>query len=123
MPARLKRNKRRHSVHVTPEAVALFWQGLRDPSNQSIRIKLAAALGRSKFAASPLDLEPRSLVGCDTEPVEAVLELREQLLNAVEADHRPRSVRASFSSRASRLSHSEIAAGSDVSSTTICPLT
>lgn len=82
MPARLKRNKRRRSVHVTPEAVALFWQGLRDPHNQEIRIRLAAALGRSKFAANPLDLEPRSLLGCDTEPAEIVLELREQLLRS-----------------------------------------
>ncbi|PDT67816.1 hypothetical protein [Bradyrhizobium sp. C9] len=80
MPARLKRNKRRRSVHIAPEAVELFRLGLRDPGNQAIRIKLAAALGRSKFAASPLDLEPRSLVGCDTEPVETVLELRERLL-------------------------------------------
>ncbi|MCP1915692.1 hypothetical protein J2R96_008172 [Bradyrhizobium elkanii] len=82
MPARLKRNKRRRSLHVTPEAVSLFWQGLRDPSNQAIRIKLAAALGRSKFAANPLDLEPRSLIGCDTEPAEVVLDLRDQLLKS-----------------------------------------
>jgi hypothetical protein len=44
---------------------------------------LAAALGRSKFAASPLDRKPRSLIGCDREPVSEVLELRAELLKRV----------------------------------------
>ncbi|WP_426611272.1 hypothetical protein [Bradyrhizobium sp. McL0616] len=83
MPARLKRNKRRHSTQITPEAIAIFRQGL-DTSDlyelRDIKIRLAAALGRSKFRACPLDSEPRSLIGCDTEPVEAVLELRTRLL-------------------------------------------
>lgn len=82
MPARLKRNKRRHSTLITPEAVTLFRQGLEtsDPYElHDIKVRLAAALGRSKFRASPLDHEPQSLIGCDTEPVEAVLELRARL--------------------------------------------
>jgi hypothetical protein len=83
MPARLKRNKRRHPTNITAEAVALFRRGLDHPHNQSIRIALAAALGRSKFAASPLDRKPRSLIGCDREPAEVVLGLRAQLLKRV----------------------------------------
>ncbi|WP_339033777.1 hypothetical protein WHZ78_18420 [Bradyrhizobium symbiodeficiens] len=80
MPARLKRNKRGHRAHITPEAVALFRRGIRAPQDQAIRNALAEALGRSKFRASPLDREPRSLLGCDREPVEVVLELRAELL-------------------------------------------
>jgi len=87
MPARLKRNKRRHRAHVTPEAVALFRQGIdmqrgpHDPCElRDIKMRLAAALGRSKFRASPLDPKPRSLIGGDTEPVEIVLGLRTQLM-------------------------------------------
>ncbi|WP_426608741.1 hypothetical protein [Bradyrhizobium sp. McL0616] len=83
MPARPKRNKRRHSAQITPEAVALFRRGLdtSDPYElRDIKIRLAAALGRSKFRACPLDLQPRSLIGGDTEPVEAVLELRARLM-------------------------------------------
>jgi hypothetical protein len=44
---------------------------------------LAAALGRSKFRASPLDAKPHSLIGCDREPVSEVLELRAQLLKQI----------------------------------------
>lgn len=87
MPARLKRDRRRRSVHVTAEAVVLFRQGfemMRGPHDpyelRDLRIALAAALARSKFAANPLDSEPRSLIGCDTEPVEVVLGIRAQLL-------------------------------------------
>ena len=79
MPARLKRNKRRHSVHISPEAVEIFRRAYRAPTSAD-RIALAAALGRSKFAASPLDVEPRSLIGCDREPAEVVLALRRELL-------------------------------------------
>jgi hypothetical protein len=80
MPARLRRGKRRHRANVTPEAVEIFRRGLDNPHDQHLRIALAAALGRSKFAASPLDARPRSLIGCDTEPIEDVLHLRAQLL-------------------------------------------
>ncbi|EIG56182.1 hypothetical protein Bra1253DRAFT_00790 [Bradyrhizobium sp. WSM1253] len=45
---------------------------------------LAAALGRSKFRASPLDRMPRSLIGCDREPVQVVLDLRAQLLKEID---------------------------------------
>jgi hypothetical protein len=86
MPARLKRDKRRRSAAITREAVDLFQRGLRDPRNQDVRIALAAALGRSKFAACPLDREPRSLIGCDAEPVEVALDLRAQLLLAANAN-------------------------------------
>lgn len=72
MPARSRRNKRRRSPHISAEAVALFRQGfdlLRGPYDpyelHDIKILLAAALGRSKFRASPLDRQPRSLIGCD----------------------------------------------------------
>lgn len=66
--------------------MALFRRGLdtSDPYElRDIKIRLAAALCRSKCAASPLDSEPHSLIGCDTELVEAVLELRAQLLRLV----------------------------------------
>ncbi|MBJ7402958.1 MAG: hypothetical protein JHD07_06505 [Bradyrhizobium sp.] len=79
MPARLKRAKRRHSVHITPEAIKLFRRAHKAPTNED-KIALAAALGRSKFAASPLDADPRSLIGCDREPVEVVLALRSELV-------------------------------------------
>jgi hypothetical protein len=83
MPVRSHTNKRRRSAHVTPEATALFRQGLDSPHDQNLRIALAAALGRSKFAACPLDPEPRSLIGCDREPVTDVLDLRRQLLKSI----------------------------------------
>ncbi|MCP1765000.1 hypothetical protein M2202_006191 [Bradyrhizobium japonicum] len=84
MPVRpAGRAKRRRSAHITPEAVALFRRGMRAPHDQHIRIALAAALGRSKFRASPLDLEPRSLIGGDPEPADVVLELRTQLLSKI----------------------------------------
>jgi hypothetical protein len=82
MPVRAARNKRRRSANITPEAIALFRRGMADPHDQNIRIALAAALGRSKFAASPLDANPHSLIGCDREPISDVLELRRQLLKA-----------------------------------------
>jgi hypothetical protein len=44
---------------------------------------LAAALGRSKFAACPLDLKPRSLIGGDSESVEVAIGLRAELLRAI----------------------------------------
>jgi hypothetical protein len=47
---------------------------------RDLKIELAKALGRSKFFASPLDREPRSLISFDTEPVDVALELRAQLL-------------------------------------------
>jgi hypothetical protein len=91
MPVRFKRDRRRRSVHVTAEAIALFRQGFdmqrgpHDPYElRDIRLRLAAALGRNKFAASPLDPEPRSLIGCDREPVDVVLGLRRQLLREIE---------------------------------------
>lgn len=86
MPARLKRDRRRRSPHISPEAVALFRRGLAtsDPHElHDIKIALASTLGRSKFAACPLDREPRSLLGCDREPVEVVLGLRAQLLKKI----------------------------------------
>lgn len=86
MPARLRRDRRRRSANITAEAVELFRQGLdtTDPYElRDIKIQLAAALGRSKFRACPLDSEPRSLIGGDTEPVEAVLELRTRLLEEI----------------------------------------
>jgi len=46
-----------------------------------------AALGRSKFRANRLDPEPRSLIGCDTEPVEVVLDLRAQMLKRIGTTH------------------------------------
>lgn len=90
MPVRFKRDRRRRSARVTPEAIALFRQGFdmqrgpHDPYElRDIKIALAAALGRSKFAACPLDREPRSLIGCDREQVEFVIELRAQMLNEI----------------------------------------
>jgi hypothetical protein len=67
-------------AQITLEAVELFRQGLHDPHNQDIRIALAAALGRSKFRAGPLDLKPHSLIACDNEPVQLALKLRVELL-------------------------------------------
>ncbi|WP_354109948.1 hypothetical protein [Bradyrhizobium sp. S3.12.5] len=66
-------------MQITYEAVEIFRRAQKPPTTAD-RIALAAALGRSKFAACPLDENPRSLIGCDTEPVEVVLELRAQLL-------------------------------------------
>lgn len=83
MPARLRRDRRRRSTQVTPEAIRLFRRGMRAPHDQAIRIALAAALGRSKFRASPLDASPRSLIGCDREPVEVVLGIRAQLMKEI----------------------------------------
>lgn len=83
MPARARRNRRRRSSYISPEATELFRQGVLAPHDQSIRIALAAALGRSKFRASPLDCKPRSLIGCDTEPAEVVLGLRALLLKEI----------------------------------------
>lgn len=84
MPVRTRQNRRRRSAHITPEAVELFRLGMRDPHNQDIRIRLAAALGRSKFRASPLDARPHSLIGGDAEPIGDVLGLRTQLLKKLE---------------------------------------
>jgi hypothetical protein len=91
MPVRFKRDRRRRSVQITPEAIALFRQGFdmqrgpHDPYElRDIKLRLAAALGRNKFASSPLDPEPRSLIGCDREQVEFVIELRRQLLREIE---------------------------------------
>ncbi|MCK1552566.1 hypothetical protein IVB11_26755 [Bradyrhizobium sp. 177] len=88
-PARSKRDKRRHSAQVTP-AIRLFRQGvemLRSPHGpyelRDLRIAIAAALGRSKFRSSPLDREPKSLIGCDVESADVALELRAQLLNEI----------------------------------------
>jgi hypothetical protein len=91
MPVRVTPNRRRRrSAHVTPEAIALFRQGHdllcgeHDPyERRDIKIRLAVALGRSKFAACPLDREPRSLIGCDTEPVDVVRGLRRQLMKEI----------------------------------------
>lgn len=94
MPPRPKRDRRRRqSAHITPDAVALFRQGidlLREPHDshtlRDIKVWLAAALGRSKFRASPLDRYPRSLIGCDIEPIDVVLDLRAQLLAKIGKD-------------------------------------
>jgi hypothetical protein len=90
MPVRFKRDRRRRSVQITPEAIALFRQGFdmqRGPHDpyvlRDLKIALAAALGRSKFAACPLDRTPRSLIGCDREQVEFVIELRAQMLETI----------------------------------------
>jgi hypothetical protein len=79
MPARLRRKRRLRRFDITPEAIELFRRGLDNPRDRENRIALAAALGRSKLAACPLDSEPRSLIGCDTEPVEVVLGIRAEL--------------------------------------------
>lgn len=83
MPARQRQNKRRRTAYISPEAIEFFRLGMRAPHDQPLRNALAAALGRSKFRASPLDRVPRSLLGCDTEPVEVVLGLRAQLLKEI----------------------------------------
>ncbi|MGY4428501.1 hypothetical protein ACVWWO_000978 [Bradyrhizobium sp. F1.13.1] len=44
---------------------------------------MAAALGRSKFRASPLDREPRSLIVCEVESPDVALELRARLLKEI----------------------------------------
>jgi hypothetical protein len=76
MPARLRQNRRRRrSAQITPEAVELFRQGL----------SLAAALGRSKFRAGPLDLKLHSLIASDNEPVQVALKLRVELLRRRDA--------------------------------------
>src|SRR5690349_18719706 len=87
MPFRTRKNRRRRTANIAPDAVRLFQQGIdlqrgpHDPYElRDIKIRLAAALGRSKFAACALDPEPRSLIGCDTEPVEVALGLRAELL-------------------------------------------
>ncbi|OSJ36464.1 hypothetical protein BSZ19_03965 [Bradyrhizobium japonicum] len=90
MPLRTRKNRRRRSsVHVTPEAIALFQRGLqeRDPHKfRDLKIALAAALSRSKFAACSLDRQPRSLICCDREPVGVVLEIRARLQREI-GDH------------------------------------
>ncbi|GAB1716325.1 MAG: hypothetical protein NTAFB05_13670 [Nitrobacter sp.] len=59
-------------------------RGPHDPYKvRDIKIRLALALGRSKFAACPLDLKPRSLIGGDSESVEVAIGLRAELLRAV----------------------------------------
>jgi hypothetical protein len=58
---------------------------MRATNDKQNRIALAAALGRSKFAASPLDSNPRSLIGCDAEPVDVVMDLRTQLQTKIRA--------------------------------------
>ncbi|UFW82874.1 hypothetical protein BjapCC829_23075 [Bradyrhizobium barranii] len=90
MPPRPKRDKRSNATRVSPEAVAIFRQGidmLRGPHDRAelrdLKITLAAALGRSKFAANPLDPNPRSLIGCDREPPEFVLDIQRLLLRAI----------------------------------------
>jgi hypothetical protein len=91
MPIRVTPNRRRRrSAHITADAIALFRLGfdmLRGPHEpyelRDLKIALAAALGRSKFRACPLDRQPRSLIGCDIEPVEVVLGLRRQLLKEI----------------------------------------
>jgi hypothetical protein len=51
---------------------------------------MAAALGRSKLRAPPLDREPRSFIGCDVELTDVALELRARLLKvSVERVVRP----------------------------------
>lgn len=75
--------RRRSSAHITADAVALFRRGMleRDPYKlREIKIQLAAALGRSKFAANPLDPRPRSLIGCDTEPPQVSIGIRAELM-------------------------------------------
>lgn len=90
MPVRTRKTKRRRRLSVTAEAIELFRRGIdmqrgpHDPREfRDLKLALASALGRSKFSASPLDYEPRSLIGCDMEPMEDVLRLRAQLLEAI----------------------------------------
>jgi hypothetical protein len=80
MPVRQTANKRRRaSLAITPEAIAIFRAHHTNPT-PAARIALATALTRSKFAASPLDARPRSLIGCDRESVDVALGLRAELL-------------------------------------------
>jgi hypothetical protein len=59
-------------------------RGLHDPYElRDLKIALAAALGRSKLRACPLDRTTQSLIGCDKEPAEVVLEVRALLETAV----------------------------------------
>ncbi|MDA9409991.1 hypothetical protein XH80_25590 [Bradyrhizobium sp. CCBAU 45384] len=60
----MRRGKRRDRTGITPEAVEIFRRAHKAPTHAD-RIALAEALGRSKFAASPFDSEPRSLIGGD----------------------------------------------------------
>jgi hypothetical protein len=90
MPVRTRKTKRRRRLNVTAEAIEIFRRGVElqhgphDPREfRERKLALAAALGRSKFSASPLDREPRSLIGCDREPVDDVLRLRAQLMNSI----------------------------------------
>jgi hypothetical protein len=82
MPVRARVNRRRKSEHIAPEAVDIFRKGVLASGYalRELKIALAAALGRSKFAANPLDCEPRSLIACDVEPAEVAIEIRRQLL-------------------------------------------
>lgn len=50
---------------------------------RDVRIRLAEALGRSKFAGNPLNPESRPLIAGDREPVEVVLGLRARLLEEI----------------------------------------
>jgi hypothetical protein len=86
MPVRTRKNRRRRTTHITQEAVDLFRRGVleSDPYKlRDIKIALADALARSKYAANPLDCKPRSLIGCDREPAEVALGLRAELLKAI----------------------------------------
>jgi hypothetical protein len=90
MPVRTRKTKRRHRANITAEAIEIFRRGVdmvrgpHDPREfRDLKLALAAALGRSKFSASPLDREPRSLIGCDPEPIDAVMRLRAHLMNSV----------------------------------------
>jgi hypothetical protein len=86
----MRKNRRRRTANITADAVRLFQQGIElqrgqhDPYElRDVKIRLAATLGRSKFAASPLDSRPRSLIGGDSESVEVAIGLRAELLRAV----------------------------------------
>jgi hypothetical protein len=84
MPVRQTANKRRRaSLAISPEAIEIFRAHHTNPTTEA-RIALAAALGRSKFAACPLDREPRSLIG---QGATVEFDLRRVLLAAIgEAD-------------------------------------
>jgi hypothetical protein len=59
-------------------------RGPHEPSElRDLRIAMAAALGWSKFGASRLDREPRSLIGCDIASADVALELRAGLLKEI----------------------------------------
>lgn len=89
MPARKTANKRRRaSLAITPEAIEIFRAHHTNPTTEA-RIALAAALGRSKFRASPLDRAPQSLIGGDKEPAEIVLGLRARLLKEIGKEPQP----------------------------------